>query len=355
MAQPAIYYNQVFGNAKPPKYGNSGPFLNESILRSFRVLDEQDAVNSGKWYGLPYGLTQNLIERILYYRGTGMFFYLEGNGQFYFLPYVGHEIDVYGRYIQAYALPFNGSATQGDDKKSENLQPWLQGKYWDCVYDVIAPEDLKLEDLTDKCVLLNDYTKQMSQKVLARQFLNEPLLQVESELIPFLRTALLNSTGITGIKVQSQDESFSVREASTAVNKAALFGDKFIPVETGLTSEAIATGGTGRAEEFLLALQSLDNLRLSLHGLENGGLFQKKAHVLESEESINKGTASLVMQDKTYQRQEFCNIVNSIWGLGIWYEPGEVAMEADLDGDGEVYDRQGEEAQQPEEGSPDNE
>ena len=345
MGTPAIYYNQIFGNAKPPKYGNSGPFLNESIVRSLRVLDEQDAINSGKWYGLPYGITPNLLERIIYYRGTGMFFYLEGNGKFYFLPYVGHEIDVYGRYIQSYALPFNGSATQGDDKQSENLQPWIAGKYWTCTYDVIPPEELKLSDLTDRCVILNDYSKQMSQKVQPRQFLNEPLLQVEAELIPFMRTALLNSTGITGIKVQSQDEAYTVKQASTAVNKAALFGDKFIPVEAGLTSEAIATGGVGRAEEFLLALQSLDNLRLSLHGLENGGLFQKKAHVLESEEDINKGAASLVMQDRTYQRQEFCNIVNSIWGLGMWYEPGEVAMEADLDGDGEVYDRQYEDAQ----------
>lgn len=345
MAGAFIGYNQIFGNAKPPKYGNAGPFLNESILRSLRVVDEQDAVNSGKWYGLPYGLTQNLIERILYYRGSGIFFYLEANEQFYFLPYVGQEIDVYGRYISASALPFNGSAQQGNGEKEDNIQPWIADKYWRCTYDIMPPEELKLSDLTDRCVILNDYSKQMSQKVLSRQFLNEPLLQVEAEMIPFLRTALLNSTGITGVRVSNQDDSYSVKQASNSVNKAAIVGDKFIPIESSLTTEPIATGGAGRAEEFLLAMQSLDNLRLSLHGVENGGLFQKKAHVLESEEQMNTaGTAGLVMQDKTYQRQEFCNIVNSIWGLGVWYEPGEVAMEADLDADGEVYDRQDEQS-----------
>ena len=89
----------------------------------------------------------------------------------------------------------------------------------------------------------------------------------------------------------------------------------------------------------MLALQSLDNFRLSAYGIENGGLFEKKAHELEEEQAINNTPVGLVMQDATSQRQRFCNIVNSIWGLNIWYEPSENISSADINGDGLTYDR----------------
>jgi hypothetical protein len=41
-------------------------------------------------------------------------------------------------------------------------------------------------------------------------------------------------------------------------------------------------------------------------------------------------------------RQEFCNRVNAIWGLGIWVEPSETIVNMDLDGDGTMYDRKDE-------------
>lgn len=89
----------------------------------------------------------------------------------------------------------------------------------------------------------------------------------------------------------------------------------------------------------MLAMQSLDNLRLSGYGIDNGGLFEKKARELQSEADINGGPVGLVMQDGLSIRQNFCNIVNSIWGIGIWCEPAENIMGADVNGDGLVYDR----------------
>ena len=70
MGTPAIIDRetimQFFQNAiVHQKIGEKGPYLNESILRSLRIVDEQDAVNSFRWYNLPEGLTGNLIERIL--------------------------------------------------------------------------------------------------------------------------------------------------------------------------------------------------------------------------------------------------------------------------------------------------
>ena len=71
-------------------------------------------------------------------------------------------------------------------------------------------------------------------------------------------------------------------------------------------------GQIGKLQDYFLAMQSIDNLRLSGYGIDNGGLFEKKAHELQSEADINGGPVGLVLQDGLSIRQNFCNIVNSI-------------------------------------------
>ena len=97
-------------------------------------------------------------------------------------------------------------------------------------------------------------------------------------------------------------------------------------------------GATGKAEEFLLAMQALDNFRLSLYGLDNGGLFQKKSHMLESEQQMNAGHAKGPLNNGLSIRQHSCDIANSIWGIGMACEISESSMGADFNGDGLAYD-----------------
>ena len=47
----------------------------------------------------------------------------------------------------------------------------------------------------------------------------------------------------------------------------------------------------------------------------------------------------MVLQDGASIRQNFCNIVTSIWGIGIWCEPAENVSGVDRNGDGVIYDR----------------
>ena len=319
----------------PIKLGAVNECFKQHNKKLLRIMDEQDAVNSFTWYNLPNGLNQNLIERILYYRGQGMFFYMEANNQFYFLPYtLDGSIDVYGRFTGVTPLPFNGQSSTTKDKKEE---PWIVGLTKTPVYD-IKLDELKLEDLTDSCVLLKDYTEQISQTNLPRQILQDPLLDVEADCLPFMRTALLNSTGVKGMRVGSQAEMAQVFSANQQINNAALTGQWAIPVVGNVDWQELSDGQVAKSEEFLLAAQALDSYRLSMHGLPNGGLFQKKAHMLEAEQNMNAGTASLVLQDRLRNRQDFCDIVNSIWGLGIWVDINESLVQADLDGDGVAYD-----------------
>lgn len=311
-----------------------------NIKKNLRVMDEQNAINCFTWYNLPSGLNSRLLERILYYRGQGMFFYMEDINKFFFLPYaLNGTIDVYGRFTSVTPLPFNGT-TKADEKE----EPWIQGLTRECVYEVELPENYIGEDgeiLVDKildtqntkCVLLKDYTEQTSQTNISRQILNDPILDVMSEMIPFARTALLNGTGVQGMRVGGQDEYANVEAASQAINAAALGGKKWVPILGNIEFQELTDGAVAKAEEYFLALQSLDNFRLSLYGLDNGGLFQKKSHMLEAEQEMNAGNVGLVMRDRLQNRQDFCTLVNSIWGLNIWCEPSEAALGIDLDGD----------------------
>ena len=62
--------------------------------------------------------------------------------------------------------------------------------------------------------------------------------------------------------------------------------------------------------------------------------------MLESEQQMNEGNVGLVYQDGLTLRQKFCDIVNSIWGLGIWCEARETVVGIDQNMDGEVSDNQ---------------
>lgn len=304
----------------------------DDIKIQLRILDEQNAVNRFTWFNLPDGLNSRLIERILYYKGQGMFFWLEEYNKFFFLPYaLDGTIDVYGRFTSVTPLPFNGTTSDGKEKP----KVWIQGLSRTPVYDVRL-EDIDIDSFKNSCVLLKDYTEQYSQTNLPRQLVNDPILDLESEMLPFMRTALLSGTGISGMQVSNEDEQSNVEQASRLVNYCALTGRKWIAIKGDIKMQEFTGANLSKAEEYLLAMQSIDNYRLGLYGLDNGGLFQKKAHMLQDEQEMNTGNIGLVMRDSLQNRQDFCNIVNSLWGLDIWCEVSETVTNIDRDGDSEI-------------------
>lgn len=304
------------------------------VKRELQLMDLQEAVNSFSWQNLPDGLTSELIERILYFKGQGALIYSEKLEKFMFLPYtLNGSIDEYGRYDGISVLPFNGTMS------SENVGLVFSEKYKP-IYDIIDTDEfIDMSDdvlkimLTTSCVLLHDHVPGISQKVTAHTINNDWLIDLMADVVPFMRTSLINSTGVTGVQVGDESESANVKIASETYLKAARNGQKYVPI-TGpsMRFQELTSSHLTRCEEFLMVLQSLDNLRLSMLGLDNGGIFQKKAHKLESEQRVNSTNVGLVMRDKLRCRQEFCNIANSIWGFGMWVEPSEVVLDMDVDG-----------------------
>ena len=202
--------------------------------------------------------------------------------------------------------------------------------------NLIFPEITEtIEDLEKSCVLLNDYSKQISQTIIPRQSLQEPLLDTMSEMVPFMRTALMNSTGVKGMRVEDADAEANVKVAAAGVYDAAISGKPWIPITGHVDFQELTDGTTVKAEDYMVALQGLDNLRLSMLGLDNGGIYEKKTVVTDSQMMMNYSPTSLIYQDGLTLRQNFCNVVNSIWGLGIWCDASESVLGIDKNMDGE--------------------
>lgn len=350
MGKPAMYDLQTFIQAGidpktglPLKMGGghiTGPYK-ESVRKMLRIIDEQDAVNRYEWYNLPANITSQDLERLLYYKGQLAFFYMESTGEFFFMPYaLDGGIDFYGRFNRIHPIPFAEGTTDEEKKRFADQRNFLSTLKLNCQYDVVPIEEWDETMMTSRCVLLHDYTKQLSQTIIPRSQLQDGVIDIMSDCIPFMRTALLNSTGIQGMRVQSEDEQSNVTAASALINRAALNGEKYIAVVGQMEFQDLTGGDVAKSEEFLLAMQALDNFRLSAYGIENGGLFEKKAHTLESEQAMNTGNTGIVYNDGLKIRQHFCDVANSLWGTNIWCMPSEQAMGIDTSGDGIVMDEE---------------
>lgn len=333
------------------------PFVSQDkadIKQFLRIIDEQDAVTRYVWYNLPANLSSQELERMLYYKGQLAFFYLPDADEFYFMPYaLDGGIDFYGRYNSIHPIPFaEGTGDDVDKKRVAQQRNYLSTLKLKCQYDVIDDEELNIETQLGSAVLLHDYTKQLSQLITPRRALQECILDKMADCIPFMRTAMLNATGIQGMRVQNESEQSNVTSANALIDRAALNSEKYVAIVGAIDFQDLTGGEVAKSEEFLLAMQALDNLRLSAYGIDNGGIFEKKAHTLESEQAMNTGTSGLVYQDGLSIRQHFCDIVNSIWDLGIWCEPSENAIQMDMSGDGMAMDMEDQsgtmEGQQPE-------
>ena len=318
-----------------------GTDLKASMKKVMRLIDEQDAVNRYKWYNLPCNISSEELERLLYYKGQLCFFYFKELDEFYFMPFaLDGSIDFYGRYNRVHPVPMS-SGTE-DDKKVKELyesQRALLSMLKLNVVKAIKPlDELKEEDLYNSTVILWDYSRQLGENIIPRKDINDPLLDVISEIPCFLRTALIASTGVKGMRVADGDAKDEVRVASAQILKCAMSGELATPITSTIEIQELFEGPTGKAQEYLLAMQALENFRLSTYGLDNGGLFEKKAHKLEEEQEMNTSTVGLVYADGLAIRQNFCNIVNSIWGTAIWCMPAESVLGADVDGDGTAFD-----------------
>lgn len=314
----------------------------EMIKRIIRKNDRQIAVNRYKWKNLPAELSSEQLEKNLYYWGNLAFWYDTTTEKFYFTKYaLDGGLDFYGRYTKIHPIPLNGG---GSNEKMQKAQEAMLSTYkLEVAYDVVMPEDLSKEKLFNTAVLLADYTNGLPQVDIPTKDLHEPLMDLEAETLAYLRTSLLLGSGVKGIRMGDGDADAawaSVQKANQTLKDAALSGDAYTPITSPVEIQELTDGQLVKAQDYLLSAQALDNFRLNAHGVSNGGFFEKKAYVNEAQTSMNiSGDIGCVLEDGLAIRRRFCDIVNSIWGLGISVDVAENILGKDLDGDGLAYDR----------------
>lgn len=334
----------------PIKYSKNMGKLKGDIKKQLRIIDEQDAINVGIWYNINrvLNMTSQKVERMLYYKYQLCFFYNKELDSFFLLPFAlsskdGNGLDVYGRYKYITPIAFNS----GDEEhKKTPIEEYLSNLHLRVIYSPIDLNYIDIDTLKELqndnvAVIIQDYSPQYDQtNGIPRYLLQDSLLDVMSDCIPFMRTNLLLNSGVTGMRVNDADQKDAVIDASISMETNALNGLPWIPIEGQIELQELTGKNASRVQDYMLAMQSLENYRLSTHGIDSGGLFEKKAHTLQSEQEMNGSTVGLVLQDKVSLRQDACNIINSIWALGIWYEPSETITKSDINGDGLLYDRQ---------------
>lgn len=343
--EPYIVADVNYATKLPNRlFGSTDFTLQKETVKFLEVIDEQDYVNRGKWFNLPKGIDSQELERMMYFKGQLCFFYEEATERFWFMPFaLDGGLDFYGRFNRIHPIPFNEETKDmSTDERNEwaKLRALLSTIKLDVEYDVVDLDDenYDYEKITHTAVILRDYTPKLSQTVVPRINLQKPLIEQEADFLCYTRTAGLIALGIKAMRVNDADQNNEVKQAALDYKTAALQGIPWLAITSSIEFQDLATSTGVKPEEFLLILQSLDNLRLRGLGIKNGGLFEKKAHELEEEAAINGGPVGFEAQDWITRRQHFCNVVNSLYGLGIWYEPSENLIETDKNADGALYD-----------------
>lgn len=295
------------------------PQIKDKIKKQLRIVDEQDAVNRYVWNNLPKGIDgKRMIERILYYKGQGMLFFEPTLERYFFLPYaLEGSIDVYGRFMGVKPVPMGSTTAEKDPAKDavdKAQEAWLAGIHRVPIY---TPEETETATKEQNCVLLSDYTQQLSRTIQPRWMVNDGLLEIMANCIPYLNTALQNSTGVDGIRVNDESEASNVEAASLSLQKAALTGRKWVPVTSAIEIQELTNGTKVAPQDFLMAMQGLDNYRLSLYGIDNGGLFQKSTYQTTGQSEMNVSSQTIPMLDGLELRQQFCEVANKIFGENI--------------------------------------
>lgn len=228
----------------PDRTGGDPAGIANDMSNSLSLIDKQQSIGTFEWEQTTDKLDSETIERMLYYKYTLMLFKLQD--QLFLLPYaLSGNIDVYGNFLEVTPLPFGGpSATTTADGKPK---PWIEG------LTRIPVRSLdEVSDPETQCVLFYDYSRGYGQLGTPRADLNKVYINMEAEFPAMMRTALLNGSGVTGVRVNGEDTADQVVEAANAINIAALSGQRLVPLIDSVEAQELGNGAVKTAEEYML-------------------------------------------------------------------------------------------------------
>ena len=321
-------------NKKMLKYGNAidqnGNAVTPNLLNKnlsydslFNIMREQNKIETIErymWVNVPFGLTADIIERLLFYRGRGVFYFNDKVGKFQFLPFaLNGVIDEYGRYTKCNTLPFTGVDT--DEKKKKKTQS-LVYEDLELVYDLPYDEETfkKINQQKTFGIVLNDSSLSISQQPIIRYNYVKPVLHMMATLMQIINTAMFGNADHNLLRIENEGELDSVKTQIEAINQDILRGNRFTPIVGKLPIEPLKTTNSADLEGLFNTFNSLNNFLKSITGVANAGVFDKKAHLLQDEQKLNGSNADDIYYNGLRLRQEFCLMVQAYYQYPIWCE-----------------------------------
>lgn len=301
----------------------------ENIGKSFKEIDYQQYLTRFKWNNLPEGLDSELFERIMYFSGSAMFFYMKELNKFLFLPYGmtnetkdGIGIDFYGRYNQIKPYSFNGST---ETKKTNTAQDiLLSTQIRENIKDIpfVETEEEAKRIFENGAVICWDRTPGLAYFVDSRNRISQSYISYLVKVLIQTKSALINSSGFNLFSSDTESENDIMQLQLDAINEDRENG-KLSAVVSKLLGEIqnLQSNSPASMQDFWASLTSVDNLRLKSMGIRNDGLQQKSQYQNIQEQSIDINDSLQVYWNSFIERIKFSAIVNSIWGLEIYPEP----------------------------------
>jgi len=152
-----------------------------------------------------------------------------------------------------------------------------------------------------------------------------PIIEQMGEILVLINIDLISSAKVYTIVAKDPAQKLAIEKEFQNFDERILSGKRVIVI-TGddATKDLQELKGTGEAKDsarYFQSYQSIDNLRKGLMEMDNGGQFLKQEHQT-NQETTSSGTSG-APKNFVRMRQEFCDLVNSYYGLGISYELNE--------------------------------
>lgn len=313
----------------------SADVLFSKLGQSLKDMDYQQFLTRFRWVNLPEGLSSELLERILYFSGSAMFFYIKELNRFYFLPYgmsgEGTEtgIDFYGQYNRLKPYSFNGSTDGSGElnaagKKLSSQDLYLSTQIRDNIKDIpiVETEEEARKIYENGAVICFDRTPQLSYLIESRNRISQSYVKYLIKILIQTKSALINSNGFNLFSTDSESAADILQLQIDTINEDRENGKLAAVVSSNLGNiENIQSNAPTAITDFWNAFVAADNLRLKSLGIQNDGVIQKKQYQNMQETTLDVDAAMQIYMNSYLERIKFAAIVNSIWGLGIYPEP----------------------------------
>lgn len=306
----------------------------DSLLAIIVEQNRIETLERYMWVNVPFGITQDIIERLLYYRGRGVFYFNKDVGKFQFLPYAPYKfMDEYGRFTSCASLQFTGtSETQKNGGIGGSKKPHTAIKeYISLVYDLpYSPEMIQAARSGETIgIILNDSSVGLSQQPIIRSNYVMPICRMMATLIQIINTAMFGAADHSLVELTSEGELQSFNQQVDAINQDILHSRRFTGVVGQMPITPIKSSSTHDLEGLFNTFNSLTNFLKSITGIANPGVFDKKAHLLQEEQQLNGSNADDIYYNGLRVRQEFCLMVQAYYGYPIWCESKRNMTEAE--------------------------